>query len=109
MERNGQSAPYWNADMRYFHMLRAMVSSGDLARLSALRHDSGPCRSCAERRILCAFGLCPRCHQARTVRQVVWRGEDDRPVELCCGWWGSLGVLPWTCPSCGGVRRRRRA
>lgn len=34
MERNGQSAPYWNADMRYFHMLRAMVSSGDLARLS---------------------------------------------------------------------------
>ena len=75
----------------------------------ALRHDSGPCRGCGDRRVLCAFGLCPRCHQARTVRQAVWRGEADRPVALCCGWWGPLAALPWTCPTCGGVRRRRRA
>lgn len=70
----------------------------------ALRHDTGPCRSCGDRRVLCAFGLCPRCHPARTVRQAVWRGEADRPVELCCGWWATSSFAEqWHCLTCGNV------
>jgi hypothetical protein len=32
----------------------------------------------------------------------------DAPAHLCCGWWtAGPTVLPWTCLTCGAVRRRR--
>jgi hypothetical protein len=71
----------------------------------AMVHTTAPCRGCGAPRVLCAFGQCTTCHQPR--RAQVWRGEAwTQPVELCCGWWGPLTVLPWTCLTCGTLRRR---
>jgi rubrerythrin len=71
--------------------------------------DSGTCRTCGVRGALCTLGQCPRCHTAgrHTPRtRGLWRGQMwPQAVELCCGWWGTLDVLPWTCPTCGAVRR----
>ena len=73
----------------------------------ALRQDSGTCRGCGARQVLCAFGQCPRCHASGRPTARGWLSEvDDQPGHLCCGWWGPLSVLPWTCLTCGAVRGR---
>ena len=70
--------------------------------------DAGTCRGCGTRGGLCALGRCTRCH--RTALRRGWRElVGETPVHLCCGWWGPLAVLPWTCLTCGAVRTRRRA
>lgn len=72
-----------------------------------LRSDVATCRGCGARRVLCAFGQCPRCHTSGRPSSRGWLSTlDDTPVHLCCGWWGWLEVLPWTCITCGAVRRR---
>ena len=58
--------------------------------------SAGLCLGCGVRATLCAFGQCAPCHQDGGRRG--WRDLKLEPaVHLCCGWWGSLEVLPWTC------------
>ena len=62
----------------------------------------GLCLACGVHTTLCAFGHCAACHQERG-RQG-WRALTAEPaVHLCCGWWGSLSVLPWQCITCNRV------
>jgi len=72
-----------------------------------LLRDTGTCRGCGARRALCAFGQCPRCHTSGRPASRGWLSVvDTQPVHLCCGWWGILDWHPWTCITCGRVRRR---
>ena len=72
----------------------------------SLSEDAGPCRRCGQRRVLCAHAWCRQCHHAPY--HATWHGwERDRPMHLCCGWWGWAEVLPWQCLTCGTVRQRR--
>jgi hypothetical protein len=73
-----------------------------------LRHDVATCRGCGARRVLCAHGACTQCHR-RAPRQMWYGIMREDVVHLCCGWWGTRDVLPWTCITCGTVRTRRRA
>ena len=71
-----------------------------------LSADVGPCRGCGEWRVLCAHAWCRPCHRGPTRRGCLGL-STDRPLHLCCGWWGSAHVLPWTCLTCHKVRTRR--
>jgi len=72
-----------------------------------MRHDAGVCRTCLKHLVLCVFGQCVSCHTAAPHTARAWVGAVRAlPVHLCCGWWGPLDVLPWTCPTCGTARGR---
>ena len=72
--------------------------------------EEGTCLVCGQWRMLCWYGRCRLCHAHRRSRREEGRvNQVPAPpdaVPLCCGWWGPLSVLPWTCLTCGALRRR---